>query len=162
MAVLGAFVVVFFALWAAVADLRTMEIPNRISVALLACYLVIAPLAGLDWTTIGWSLSAGLIWFVAGVGLMIAGVMGGGDVKVGSALVIWIGWTDQLHFLFAIGLCGGALALAFLVLRKLPQPAFANGRPWMLRLLARDEGIPYAVAIAAGTLLALPDTVWWI
>ena len=53
-------------LWAAVSDLRTMEIPNRISVLLVGLFLLAAPFAGLEAATVGANLGIGALWLAIG------------------------------------------------------------------------------------------------
>lgn len=69
------------------------------------------------------------------------------------AVLLWIGPSGVLDFIFGMALGGGLLAFVLLSLRKtVPAdiaPAFA--RP----ALDKDAGVPYGIAITAGALFAM-------
>jgi prepilin peptidase CpaA len=52
---------------AAFSDILTMTIPNRVSAVLAVSFFVVAPLAGMDLATFGWSVAAAMIVFVPAV-----------------------------------------------------------------------------------------------
>ncbi|ODN70908.1 A24 family peptidase [Methylobrevis pamukkalensis] len=147
--------------FAAASDLVTMTISNKISLALLAGFLVLAPLAGFGWAEI--ALSLGLAFAVLGAtfGMFAMGWIGGGDAKLAAAAVLWMGPSCALAFGLYAALFGGALSLAFISFRRLPLPAFAAREEWVARLHAPTTGIPYGVALAAGALVAFPQTAWF-
>lgn len=68
--------------FAAITDLMTMTIPNRVSAILFGSFIVIAPIIGIDWQTIGMSLAAGLAVLSACFALFAMNTMGGGDAKL--------------------------------------------------------------------------------
>jgi prepilin peptidase CpaA len=35
-----------------------------------------------------------------------------------------------------------------------------TGQPWLLRLHAKETGIPYGIALAIGALMIYPETEW--
>lgn len=141
-------------LMATVSDLTRYEIPNRVSLAVVAAFGLTLPELPL-WTLLA-HVSAALVLFALGTALFVANVWGGGDVKLLAATALWTGWSGLASLLLITALAGAALALALLVLRR-ALPAVAEGR-WYSRLLSRSEGIPYGVAIAAAaaTVLLLP------
>ncbi len=67
------------------------------------------------------------------------GMMGGGDVKLFSALALWLTWFDTVRMVFYATLLGGAVTLIFLMIHKLRRK---SGPP----------RIPYGVAIALAGL----------
>jgi len=75
-------------------------------------------------------------------GAFYAGMMGGGDVKLASALALWFSPGSTLKFLVLMSLAGGVLTIGILALHR------ARGRA------GRPE-IPYGVAIAFGGLAIL-------
>lgn len=130
---------------AAINDLRRFEIADSWSIAialLYAVHAVLAPPASL----IG-HLLAPMVMFALGLVLFARGWMGGGDVKLLTAVACWTGLTGLAPMLFGTVMAGGALAIVLSGLRALPMPAG-------VRLFERDAPLPYAVAIAAGT-------AWW-
>ncbi|WP_105383949.1 A24 family peptidase [Neorhizobium alkalisoli] len=138
---------------AAVSDLFTMTIPNWISAALLACFLVLAPLSGLAWSEIGINIMAGLAVFGVCFALFAMNVMGGGDAKLLTAAAVWFGFNHSLLvFLVAVGYVGGAVTLLFLLLRSQANSVMAMGIPLPASLVTARK-IPYGIAIAIGGFL---------
>lgn len=136
---------------ATVSDLTRYEIPNRVSLAVVAAFALTLPEMPL-WTSLA-HVSAALVLFALGTALFVANVWGGGDVKLLAATTLWTGWSGLASFLLFTALAGALLALALLILRR-TLPVAPAGR-WYSRLLSRSEGIPYGVAIAAAAALVL-------
>ncbi|OHV79042.1 prepilin peptidase [Rhizobium sp. LCM 4573] len=133
---------------AALTDLFTMTIPNRIPAVLLASFLILAPLSGLPWPDIGMSLVAALIVFAACFGLFAVNVMGGGDAKLLTAAAAWFGFNQSLIlFLVAVSLIGGLLTIAVLMIRSQSSSVLAMGIPLPASLTTAKK-IPYGIAIA--------------
>ncbi|MEJ7776223.1 MAG: prepilin peptidase [Sphingomicrobium sp.] len=124
---------------AAAIDIRTFTISNRLNLA-------IALLAPLYWWSIGlplWPEAAIQIGVATAVIALLAlafytGMMGGGDVKLAAALVLWFSPASTVRFLVIMSVAGGVLTLAVLLVHRLRKKP---GRP----------EIPYGVAIAAAT-----------
>ena len=55
---------------------------------------------------------------------------------------------------------GGALTLLLLQFRQWPLPYAFAGQTWLLRLHAKESGIPYGIALAIGALMIYPETDW--
>ena len=128
---------------AAVTDVRTFTISNRLNAA-------VALLAPLYWWSIGlplWpavaiQIGVALIVFLLLAAAFYAGMMGGGDVKLAAALALWFSPSSTLKFLVLMSIAGGALTLIVLGVHRLRKKP---GRP----------EIPYGVAIAFGGLCIL-------
>jgi len=148
-------------LFAAAMDLFTMTIPNRISLALIAGFVLLAPFIGLGPWEMASHLGAGLVVLACGIALFIPGWVGGGDVKLAAAVALWLGFDHVLIFLLFASLAGGSLASTILALRQMPMPAFIATQPWAARLLRRGGGIPYGIALAAGALWVYPQSAWF-
>lgn len=138
-------------------DLLTMTIPNRISVGLVAAFLLAAPLLGLSPEQFAMHVAAGLLVLMAGILLFAIGGFGGGDAKLLAAGALWIGFDQLLAFLVLTTVCGGLLAVAILFYRKLPLLG-VYAPDWAIRLHKPGGGIPYGVAIAGSALLVFPVT----
>lgn len=140
---------------AAVSDLFTMTIPNKIPAALLLAFLVLAPLVGLGWPDIGMSLVAGLIVFAVCFSLFAANVMGGGDAKLLTAAACWFGFGQPLLiFLVATAFLGGMLTILILVIRSYSSTVLAMGIALPQSLTTANK-IPYGIAIAVGGFMTL-------
>ena len=128
---------------AAVIDMRTFTISNRLNIT-------VALLAPVYWWSIGlplWPAAAIQVGVAVGVfillaGAFYAGMMGGGDVKLAAALVLWFSPSSTLKFLVLMSIAGGVLTLIVLGVHRLRKKP---GRP----------EIPYGVAIAFGGLCIL-------
>ena len=144
-------------MFAAVSDVLTMTIPNRISLALIATFPLAAYLAGLPMATALMHLAAFAIVLAVCFGLFSCNLLGGGDAKLLASASLWIGMSQLLPFLVWVTLFGGVLALAFLTFRRMPISALPVPQ-WVLRLHTAGGGIPYGLAICAGGLLAYPKT----
>ena len=128
---------------AAVIDVRTFTISNRLNLAVA----LMAPLywwsAHLPlWPDIGiqCAIAAGVFALLAVA--FYAGMMGGGDVKLAAALALWFSPQSTLRFLVFMSIAGGVLTLVVVGLHRLKKKP---GKP----------EIPYGVAIAVGGLLIL-------
>jgi prepilin peptidase CpaA len=133
---------------AALQDMAMLKISNFLSGAVLllgvAAVFVAGPRADL-WEN-------GLVFLIAlviGTFLFGRGILGGGDVKLFAATILWFELGGALRFLVATAIAGGALALAIILLRLLPWPDKVKAR---IKLLQPRGGIPYGIAIAAGAI----------
>jgi prepilin peptidase CpaA len=147
--------------YAACSDLVFMTISNKVSLALLAGFLVLAPLAGLGWQAIALHLAAGLVVLVVTFGMFAAGWIGGGDAKLAAAASIWMGFATLMDFALVASGLGGLLTLAFLFLRGEMLPLFLMRQPWVQRLHHAKTGIPYGIALSAAGLALYPQTPLW-
>ncbi|PKQ05721.1 MAG: peptidase [Alphaproteobacteria bacterium HGW-Alphaproteobacteria-11] len=147
---------IFGAIW----DLTTMTIPNRLTIALVAAFVLLAPLAGLSLQQIGMHVAAGFAMLLVGMALFGFGWIGGGDAKFVAGAALWIGLTELLPYLLIASLLGGALTLVLLAFRRLPLPELMHRRAWIARLHDRGAGVPYGVALAVAGLIVFPRTIW--
>jgi len=129
--------------YAAVVDVRTYTISNRLNLA-------IAVLAPVYWLSVGlplWpdaaiqgAVAAGVFALLAAA--FYAGMMGGGDVKLAAALALWFSPVMTANFLIWMSIGGGVLTAVVLLLHRLKKKP---GKP----------EVPYGVAIAFGGLVIL-------
>ncbi|MDR4306267.1 prepilin peptidase [Chelatococcus sambhunathii] len=146
---------------AAVSDLMTMTIPNRLVLALLAAFAVAAPLSGMSLQDFATHIGAGLAVLALGVALFAPGWIGGGDAKLAAALALWLGFEPLLAWIVLFGFLGGGLTLAVLWARSNPLPARLTGVDWIARLHDARSGVPYGIALSAGALTLWTDTSWF-
>ena len=147
--------------FAAASDLLTMTIPNRVSLLLVAFFLLLAPFAGLSWSAVlANHLTAGALVLLVGIGMFAIGWLGGGDAKIIAAASLWLGFDHLLPFLTQTAVFGGLLAVVILAYRGFPAAAM-NLPDWALRLHKKGGGIPYGVAIAGAALAVYPATPWF-
>jgi len=146
--------------FAAASDLFTMTISNRVSLALVAGFLILAPLSGMDLPDVLSHLGAGAVLLVITFACFTFGWIGGGDAKVASAAALWFGFAHLMNYLLYASIFGGALTLALMQFRQWPLPYIMAGQPWLVRLHAKDGGVPYGIALALGALMIYPETDW--
>jgi prepilin peptidase CpaA len=146
--------------FAAASDLFTMTISNRISLALAAGFLILALLSGMALYDILSHVGAGATVLVAAFACFAMGWVGGGDAKVAAAAALWFGFDHLMNYLLYASVLGGGLTLLLLQFRQWPLPYPFTGQAWLLRLHAKESGIPYGIALAIGALLIYPETDW--
>jgi len=146
--------------FAAASDLLTMTISNRVSLALAAGFLVLAPLSGMTATGMLLHIGAGALMLVIAFGCFTMGWVGGGDAKVAAAAALWFGFGHLMSYLLYASVFGGALTLLLVQFRQWPLPIGLAGQAWLSRLHAKESGIPYGIALALGALMIYPETDW--
>ena len=146
--------------FAASSDLVTMTISNKVSLALVGGFLLVAGASGLNGSDIAMHLAAGGTVLLLGFACFACGWIGGGDAKLAAGTALWLGFEGLLPYLFVASLVGGGLTLLMLKFRQLPLPRLLQGQDWAERLHRKDAGVPYGVALAAAALLIYPESVW--
>ena len=146
--------------FAAASDLFTMTISNRVSLALAAGFLILALLSGMGFYDILLHLGAGAAVLAVAFACFAMGWVGGGDAKVAAGAALWFGFGHLMNYLVYASLFGGVLTLLLIQFRQWPLPYALAGQTWLLRLHAKDSGIPYGIALAIGALMIYPETDW--
>ena len=146
--------------FAAASDLFTMTISNRISLALVGGFVVLALFGGMGMHDFLMHLGAGAAVLVVAFTCFAMGWVGGGDAKIAAGVALWFGFDHLFNYLVYASLLGGALTLLLLFARQWPLPAFLTGQAWLLRLHDRQSGIPYGIALAISALMIYPQTEW--
>jgi prepilin peptidase CpaA len=164
-------------LWAVVAaglDVRQHRIPNWLTYSGMLTGLAVQ-LALFGWRGFFSGLTGGL--FAGGIFLVffVARAMGGGDVKLVTALGCFTGWPDTAYLLIAIALSGGVLALVHVVTRGRLWATVRNvggvlkhhvttglrQHPEINLDNPRAARMPYGLAIAAGMAYWFTRVVFW-
>ena len=146
--------------FAAASDLFTMTISNRVSLALIAGFFVLAFAGGMAPYEMLSHVGAGVLLLVVAFGCFAMGWMGGGDAKVAASVALGFGFAQLMDFLLYASLFGGALTLLLLQFRQWPLPYGLAGQAWLARLHDKESGIPYGIALTLGALMVYPETEW--
>jgi prepilin peptidase CpaA len=136
--------------WAVWRDLACRTISNRLNAAVALLAPISWYAAGLPlWPDVALQVGLALLVFALFAGAFAVGMMGGGDVKLITALALWRVpllpdepmFAPLLSLLVVMALAGGVLTLVMVVRHRWQG---AEGQP----------EIPYGVAIAVGALAA--------
>jgi prepilin peptidase CpaA len=137
---------------AAASDWRSLTIPNRYSLALVALFpsYVLAMDGGVDWP-LHLAFAGGA--FGLGFLLFALRLCGGGDVKLFAAVTLWAGPALVIPLVFYTAIAGGLMALVLWAHHKFRRAGIPQNY-----LFTRSEEdfakqpMAYAVAIAGGGL----------
>lgn len=146
--------------FAACSDLFTMTISNRISMLLIAGFVLMAALIGMSASDLLSHVGAGATVLAVTFVLFACGWIGGGDAKLAAATALWLGFEPLMSYLLCASLFGGVLTVMIMRFRLMPLPAMLENQDWALRLHRFDSGVPYGIALAAAALTVYPHTVW--
>ncbi len=146
-------------IYAAFSDMFTMTIPNRISVVLIASFVVIAPFTDMSAVLYAKHFVAAIIVFSICFALFGLGMLGGGDAKLLTAASLWFGLDMQLfNFLIYVAMFGGLLSVIILVARS-DRFSYYVGRIALVGHLTDPKlGVPYGIAIGAAGVVSYPTT----
>lgn len=130
-------------LFAAFTDLRRRQIDNWLNGAIAAAAPLYWWACGLSlWPGVAWQVGITVVTLVVLAGLFALRAMGGGDVKLLTALALWIEPMAFLRLLVAMALIGGVLTLVM--------------GAWHVARRRREKlAIPYGVAISSAALWVL-------
>lgn len=138
--VLSAFLVI-----AAITDIKSRTISNRLNIAMAALAPLFWIATGLPlWPGMFIQLGLALIIFISFALMFAMGFMGGGDVKLLGALALWLPLQPMITLLLIMSILGGAVTAATILHHKIGRRA---GQP----------EIPYGVAIALAGLWVLGE-----
>jgi prepilin peptidase CpaA len=146
--------------YAAVSDLLTFTIPNRVVLAIVVMFAVLAPFAGIGWSGAALHAVAGAGVLVIGFTCFAMGWIGGGDAKLAAAIALFLGLENALMFIAIASILGGGLTLALLAFRNTVVPAPILHQPWVQRLHSATSGVPYGIALAGAAAWIYPHSVW--
>lgn len=135
-------------------DLGWRVIDNRLVVSLLLLWGGHVVLSGQGWAVILAHLGTGGLALLVTVLPYSLGRLGGGDVKLATAVFVWAGPENGLGILVLVAVAGviaailGATANAIL---RLPLPGWVKRG---LGLISTERGVPYGVALSFGGAVA--------
>jgi len=123
---------------AAIGDLRSRTIPNWLNGAMACLAIPFWFAADLPfWPDVLLQIAVAFLVFGIFALLFNLGMMGGGDVKMLTALALWLPWGAVLTLLVIMSIAGGVLTLAMLIMSR-------------IRKNQEKLEVPYGVAIAFG------------
>ena len=147
--------------FAAVSDMLTMTIPNRLSLLLVAGFLAMAIITQMPIEQVALHVGAGALVLAITFTMFAFGWIGGGDAKLAAATGMWCGFAVLLEYLLFASVIGGLMTLLILYWRTYLIPTAMMKIDWIARLHHEKTGIPYGIALAASGLLIYPYTPIW-
>ena len=135
----------FLLLWAAATDLRSRTIANwlNLGIALLAPAYWWA--SGLSlWPDVAVQIALAACVFALFAFMFAMDWMGGGDVKLLTAIALWLPLLAMAKLLIAMSLIGGLLTLTVIAVHR-------------VRKIKTNPEIPYGVAIACAGLWVIGE-----
>ena len=156
----ASFLEILLLLYVATIDVATRLIRNDICLA-LALLGIASQLP--NSMQVAESLISAAILFLLLFVLYMRGGIGGGDVKLLTALAVGFPPTGVIQLLTITALAGGVLALVHLLMRLLPYPRLAPAGSSLVRRVyaierwrhLRHAPLPFGVAIASGGIWAV-------
>ena len=132
-------------LMAAWTDIKTRTISNELNAAIALLAMAFWWVAGEAlWPDVAIRIGVALLLFALFAGLFMLKMMGGGDVKMITALALWLPLPALIVMLTVMALAGGIITVLLLVRQR-----------W--RPNAERPEVPYGVAIAIGGLWVIAN-----
>jgi prepilin peptidase CpaA len=126
-------------------DWRRRQIDNKLTAAIALTAPLFWLASGLGLMDVAWQLGLAFAALVILAGLFALHWMGGGDVKLLTALALWIKPVIFLRLLVIMALVGGVLTIVLAA--------------WHIARRQRDRlAVPYGIAIACAGLWIIADT----
>jgi prepilin peptidase CpaA len=133
---------------AAFTDIRRRQIDNWLNAAVAASAPLFWWATGLTlWPGVALQLALAAVTFLVLAGLFALRAMGGGDVKLLTALALWMPALLFFKLLVIMALAGGVLTIGFGM--------------WHITRRRKDQlKIPYGIAIASAGIWIIATTNW--
>ena len=150
----------FILAFACYGEIRERRIPNWLTLGAIA--LGVGPavneggVEGLKDSALGLAIAGGLF-----LPFCLLGVVGGGDMKLMAAVGAIVGWPMVLRVVCNTCIAGGVSAVAIMAWNGVLLTTLANVFKIMVGMPRKQQGlrnppmVPYALAITAGTLVAV-------
>jgi prepilin peptidase CpaA len=135
--------------WLAATDIRDRHLPNKGVVAVAVLFFADALVMGSSLSAVAWHAAAAITAGALCVALYMTKMLGGGDVKLVTAIGLWAGGNTLVAMLMLVAIVGLLMALLGLATRRL-DPTSCFGPMRTLALLSCERGVPYGVALATG------------
>lgn len=133
---------------AAFTDMQRRQIDNWLNAGIALGAPLFWWSSGLSlWPDVAMQLGVALAAFAILAGLFALRMMGGGDVKLLTALALWVRPMDFMQLLLVMAIAGGVITIVM-------------GAWHVARRQKHRLAIPYGVAIAFGGLWVLASNYW--
>ena len=150
----------FILAFACYGEIRERRIPNWLTLGAIAlgvgAAVIEGGVEGLKDSALGLAIAGGLF-----LPFCLLGVVGGGDMKLMAAVGAIVGWPMVLRVLCDTCIAGGVIAVAIMAWNGVLLTTLGNVFKIMVGMPRKQQGlrnppmVPYALAITAGTLVAV-------
>ena len=82
-------------------------------------------------------------------------------ITTGEEVNFVFGFDQLLPYVLGVSIAGAFLSVLFLYARRYFPEGSVSAPRWVLRLQARESGMPYGLAIAASALWIYPQTAFF-
>jgi prepilin peptidase CpaA len=154
-------VYIFCVIYGILSDARNLMIPNWVSIVLVISFLAYSLLYWPDTDLIS-HLATSAFVFLLSLVFYSLNWFGGGDLKLLTAVSLWMGPTHILAFSLLMAVLGALLGLLLLALRWAVNVRGALSPEWLPRSVRRwlEDGVcPYGIAIGAAALAMAPSAL---
>lgn len=130
---------------AAITDIKSRHISNKLNLAIALgapLFWIASDMA--IWPDMVWQIGIATVVFTIFAGMFAIGAMGGGDVKLLTAIALWLHWLTLIEMLVIMSIAGGVLTLLMITAKKIQN----------------TEGpvkVPYGVAISFSGLWIISE-----
>jgi prepilin peptidase CpaA len=142
----------------AVTDFLLLKIPNMLVLSLVILFAISLGMSKVH-VDLAWHIIPAFVALGVGTVLFQLKVMPGGDVKLLTAAILWVGIDALPAFLIWLAIAGLAVTLAFVVVRRPLQQLFLwahtrRGRAGFIPIsLTHGRGhVPYGIVIATAAV----------
>lgn len=149
--------VILLSVYAATTDVRRLEIDNWVSAAIIALFVLFAATAAAPIPVVSHIVAMALT-LIMGLVAHRAGVMGGGDIKLLTALSLWAGIHGLPALLLGTSIAGAIVAIATLWLHKNQTVCTGTGLAWIEAARTDTPHVAYGIAIAIGAVILFTTT----
>lgn len=151
-----------FLIYAAINDIRSFTITNKLNIVFAACFLLFFFPLGLGFKGLAIHFGTALAAFAIGFLLFAIGAWGGGDAKLIAATAFWLGPNAMLGYAIFTALAGGILAIILLISRFFAKKYGLPKKPrWARQILRKRAQVPYGVALCVGGIFAVFNANWF-
>ena len=120
------FIFPFMMIFSSFSDLFSMNISNKVSLILIAGFVVLALAIGMDTQTLLMHFATFALVLTVGFVLFALNIIGGGDAKLAASTALWLGWAHTGPYILLASFIGGLLTLLILKLRSGVVPEKLN------------------------------------
>ncbi|PEQ14643.1 potassium:proton antiporter [Novosphingobium sp. PC22D] len=140
--------------FAAFTDIKRREIDNWLNLAIALGAPLYWLASGLGWVEIAFQLGLALATFVVACVLFATRQMGGGDVKLITALALWFVPSNFLQLVVLMAMIGGgaSIAMALFNMKRRPGEAMRD----LTALVAAIAWVGFALAVTFGLATGRP------